>query len=275
MVKRNSNGRAAGLLSVIRRGIRHAALRRGIFIGRVTAPGAPNTPEAHLSYLLSALGINCVLDVGAHKGEFCAMLRELGYTGPIRSFEPVAAHFERLQARMAGDAQWRGFQIALGTEDRDAEIHVTRSSTFASFLGPSDYGNRQFHDDLESERDERVPVRRLDGIWDECMTGIEHPVVLLKIDTQGMDLEVVRGAGDRLAAVSAIQTEVSLKPIYSGMTTGLADSLGQLKAMGFEPTAFAPVSRDPVDHLRLIEMDCMLIRVAPGASPAAGVTPVA
>ena len=262
MPKKGSERRPFGIVAAIRRGIRQAALRRGIFIGRVTAPGAPETPEANLAFMFASLFINCVIDVGAHTGEFASHIRELGYRGRIVSFEPVSEHFDRLATRMSGDRHWRGFRMALGAEDREAEIHVTRSSTYTSFLAPSRFGKDLFDDDLRSVREERVQIRRLDGIWDQCVAGIEKPVVFLKMDTQGLDLEVLRGTGNRLESVSAIQTEVSLKPIYSGMTTGLADSLAQLKELGFEPTSFAPVSRDPVDHLRLIEMDCILIRAA-------------
>ncbi len=265
MQKKPSRTRTGGLVAAIRRGVRKAALRRGIFIGRVTAPGAPETPDAHLAFLLSTLGVNCVFDVGAHTGEFASHLRGLGYAGHIRSFEPVGEHFDKLTQRLSGDQRWRGYRMALGSEDKQADIHVTSSSTFTSFLSPSQYGEGVFDTAMRPVREERVEVRRLEGMWDECVAGIDKPVVFLKMDTQGLDLEVLGGAGQCVEKVSAIQTEVSLKPIYSGMTTGLTDSLDRLKDLGFEPTSLVPVTRDPVDHLRLIEMDCVMVRT--GISP--------
>ena len=249
-----------GFLSTLRRGVRHAALRRGVFIGRVTAPGAPESADAHLSFLLSRLGVNCVLDVGAHTGEFAGRLRELGYGGRIVSFEPVSGHFAALNRRMAGDANWMGRPMALGARDGQAQIQVSRSSTFSSFLRPSAYGAERFRDDLAAVSTEVVEVRRLDGVWDDCLAGVERPVVLLKIDTQGFDWEVIAGAGACIERVDAIQTEISIKAVYDGMTTGLADSLARLKALGFDPTSLTPVARDPVDHVRLIEMDCLVVR---------------
>lgn len=265
MQNNRSRKRSGGLVAAIRRGVRKAALRRGIFIGRVTAPGAPDTPDAHLAFLLSTLGVNCVIDVGAHTGEFASHLRGLGYAGHIRSFEPVGEHFDKMTQRLSGDQRWRGYRMALGSEDKQANIHVTSSSTFTSFLSPSQYGEGVFETAMRPVREERVEIRRLEGMWNECVAEVENPVVFLKMDTQGLDFEVLSGTGRRLESVQAIQTELSLKPIYSGMTTGLTDSLGRLKELGFEPTSLVPVTRDPVDHLRLIEMDCVFIRS--GISP--------
>src|SRR6185312_9362363 len=67
----------------------------------------------HLKLLLSRLEIDCVIDVGAHDGEFARFLRDLGYQGEIVSFEPVKATFERLCAAFAGDPHWRGLNVAL------------------------------------------------------------------------------------------------------------------------------------------------------------------
>src|SRR5438046_9585223 len=66
-----------------------------------------NTLDAHLVYLFSVLGINCVLDVGAHRGEYGLELRRSGYRGFIISFEPVTENFVALERRAAGDPRWR------------------------------------------------------------------------------------------------------------------------------------------------------------------------
>lgn len=78
---------------------------------------------------------------------------------------------------------------------------------------------------------ETVEVRRLDGVWDDCLAGVERPVVLLKIDTQGFDHEVIAGAGACIERVMRYR-QVSIKPVYEGMTTGLTDSLARLKRAG-------------------------------------------
>ena len=49
--------------------------------------------DDHLATLLRRLRIECVVDVGAHHGEFGLSLRRQGYSGRIVSFEPASESF--------------------------------------------------------------------------------------------------------------------------------------------------------------------------------------
>jgi FkbM family methyltransferase len=62
-------------------------------------------------------------------------------------------------------------------------------------------------------RTESVPVQRFDEFLHRFR--VDHPVknIFLKLDTQGWDLEVIKGAGDVLVDVRALQSEVSLLPL--------------------------------------------------------------
>jgi hypothetical protein len=86
------------------------------------------TLEGHLARLLPSLGVNVILDVGAHHGEYAKLLRELDYDGRIVSFEPIAATFEVLKAAMLRDRVWRGLNLALGAELGRFPINVTRAT---------------------------------------------------------------------------------------------------------------------------------------------------
>lgn len=251
-----------GVISAGKRWIRRVALQRGLFIGRVEAGEALNTLQSHLAYVLSELKINCVLDVGAHKGEYAGMLRNLGFNGRIVSFEPVADHYAALVENRHGDARWSGHQLALGSDDGAAEIHVSRASTFASLLRPSDYGRERLARQMREVRCEQIQIRRLDGLYAECVAGIDEPRVLLKTDTQGFDMAVIEGAKASMGDIRVLQAEVAVKHMYEGMTTGIFDLIPRLQSLGFELTCLVPVARDPVDHLRIIEMDCVLCRLS-------------
>jgi FkbM family methyltransferase len=104
-----------------------------------------NTPPHHLRYLTRQLGINWVLDVGAHEGEYVGLLRRhVRFTGRIASFEPSAESFAKLAAACAGDRRWRGYAYALGRDPGHAELGLFGMSQLNSLLSPSSYGVEVF-----------------------------------------------------------------------------------------------------------------------------------
>jgi FkbM family methyltransferase len=84
---------------------------------------------------LSAYKISCILDVGAHRGEYGLWLRRNGYRGDIMSFEPGQANFRHLARVAAGDPRWHCVNYALGAENNVAPINVSFATDFASFVG--------------------------------------------------------------------------------------------------------------------------------------------
>jgi FkbM family methyltransferase len=218
--------------------------------------------RALLRHLMHQLDINCVLDVGANEGQFGVALRGAGYQGWILSFEPVSEIFGILQHQAKGDELWRAFPFALGATNEQAEINVGADSLLSSFLEPREDSLERFPANRVT-RTETVEVRRLDDTLDECLAGIAAPRIYLKMDTQGFDLEVVKGGERTLPRIVALQTEVSFRPIYRRMPNFL-ESIGTLQALGFEVIAFEPVSTDS-DLVRAVEMDCVMARALPTA----------
>lgn len=225
---------------------------------RLIQPQEHNTLEEHLKQLLPALGVSCVVDVGANAGQYGSKLRSYGYRGRIVSFEPLAEPFAQLAKRASGDPDWRASQLALGAEAGTRDIHVTRSTQFASFRPPSEYGERHFPSHIRVERSESVRVSTLDAEWPRIVEDLAQPAVYLKVDTQGSDLEVLAGATAILPHVAALQTELSFKALYEGVP-GYLDTLSALHDLGFEPTGFFPITREP-ERLSLIETDCVMTR---------------
>jgi FkbM family methyltransferase len=218
-------------------------------------------PRDSLDYLLQELlrhfEINCVIDVGAHDGEYAHSLRDIGYKGRIVSFEPVKATFQRLSAGFAGDPNWKGFNFALGAKDAELTMNLHQDSQFNSFLPVSSYGNERFSQYLGTEK-EVVPIRRLDDLFAECVSGLPNPSVYLKIDTQGFDMEVIEGAKASMAQVKGLQSELSVKPVYEG-SPDFTTSLTRLTGLGFEPAGMFSINRDS-NGLSVVEFDCVMVR---------------
>jgi FkbM family methyltransferase len=216
--------------------------------------------QEHLLRLFSALAINCVLDVGSSSGEFASSLRLLGYPGRIVSFEPVGRNFEVLKQHCIGDPDWRAYRVALGASRGSVEIQLYSGATFHSFLGPSEYGRTHFPDKMQTEGTEVVRLDRLDNLFDKCIEDISHPRVFLKIDTQGYDLEVVRGLGAKVNQVAALQVEVAITPIYANATNSFLDLIAHLQTLGFRLSGMFPVTFDPANENCLLEFDCVMCR---------------
>lgn len=238
--------------------LRNALRARGFELLRSNP--SSNLLALHLSYLLRRYEINCVIDVGAREGEFGWWLRGTGYRGRIVSFEPNSDHHDMLRRVASRDGNWDVQPFALGAEDATATINITEQTHFSSFHEPGPLAVESFPESRVVERRE-VPVRRLDGLFHEAVAGIREPRVYLKLDTQGWDLEVLRGAEGCLAQVAAVQTEVSFRALYVDMPS-FADSWKALTVYGYAISGIFPITVD--QKLRLVEGDCVAVR-APDA----------
>ncbi len=222
---------------------------------------AEQTRDDHLRWLMEALDVDLVLDVGANRGQFGRSLRDLGYAGPLVSFEPAAGPRTELAAHAAADGAWSVRPWALGSAAHDAELHaVDEESELGSLHGPSTFG-QEWKGALGRTRTEVVPVRRLDEVWDDVAGPDGAERVLLKLDTQGHDLEAFRGAGRLVrpgGPVVAVLTEVAVLPIYDGMPT-MSEHLAELADAGWALSGLHPVSFDRAT-LRVIELDALLVR---------------
>ena len=212
--------------------------------------------RVQLPALFDMYGVNCVIDVGAHEGEYAQRLRSGGYDGRIASFEPVPGAFEALAREAEGDPAWRVHQLALGREDGTTTMNVV-PGTLSSLRPPTEFGARRYRR-LRDPEPVEVLVRRLDGMLDELLDGLERPRPYLKLDTQGFDLDVFAGAGERIGEFAGMQSELALMQIYEGMPR-LPDALAVYEDAGFEVAAMYPVSRQG-KTARVLEFDCVMVR---------------
>lgn len=210
-----------------------------------------------LTEIFTALEINCVIDVGANRGQYGDFLRQIGYKGRIVSFEPVSTMFKSVTEHSKNDHAWHIHNLALGAADQTLNINVMKHDDFSSLLPMSSYGSKQFEKETVVTRTEMVRVVRLDSMMDEIIEGLENPRIYLKIDTQGFDLQVLEGASDCLPLILGLQSEIALHQLYAGMPDYLT-SLAKFNASGFSITSLVPVCRD--ESLRVIEFDCLMVR---------------
>jgi FkbM family methyltransferase len=221
----------------------------------------PREIGTHLASLFRMLGTSCVFDVGANTGQYRDFLRnEVRYTGLIVSFEPVQKMVEILRQRAQSDPDWLVYHCALGAKTGTQPINVMSAETLSSFLAPDNSTTELFAPYNVVDHTENVEVRTLDSVIDELRAQRDIGKNLyLKMDTQGYDLEVIKGAERSLARIAAVQTELSCQAIYKNMP-GYVEMLTALDQKGFQLSGLFPVNQDT--SLRIIESDCVMLNGA-------------
>jgi FkbM family methyltransferase len=241
------------LRELIQSGLRNAGLSMTFY-----------PPPHHLSHyvknFLEEHDINLVLDVGAYLGTYCQMLREeVGYRGRIVSFEPTPSSFARLQAEMSGDSNWRGYPFGLSDADTTALLNNYPLGEFNSLLALRPEHAALYKTTAKPASTETIQLKKLDNVWDEIVKDIPSPRVFLKMDTQGHDLAVIKGAEDHRGFIHGMQSELAVIEIYDGMVS-MPDALKAYKQAGYVPFWFHPVNRPAAYGGAAPEFDVLLMR---------------
>lgn len=134
-----------------------------------------------------------LLDVGANAGQTIAQFLSIFTRPQIYAFEPSSKMFHLLNSREFGDhVSLQNY--ALGKEISNREFINYRNPQLSSFLPIDPHEeNRYRHEEIENR--EWVEIRTVDIFLQQNSISM---VNLLKIDTQGFDLEVLLGAEESL-----------------------------------------------------------------------------
>lgn len=239
----------------IKHELRKFALRFGLEIRRYSAS---ESEQARLFRQMLTHRIDAVIDVGANDGGYGRFLREGGFRGAILSFEPLSVAHAALTVAAARDPDWHvAPRMALGEADGTADIHVAGNSTSSSLLPM-----RALHVDAAPKSKyvgiEHVPVRTLDGVRHAAIDRATR--ILLKIDTQGYEMPVLRGAAALLRRVTGVQLELSLAPLYEGQAL-YREIIDTLADAGLELWNVLPGFVDPSSG-RMLQFDGVFFRTS-------------
>jgi FkbM family methyltransferase len=213
-----------------------------------------STLESNLVSLIELERINLIIDVGANIGQFALLCRHLGYSGIIQSFEPNPKCYSELQEKASRDKNWLCHQIAFASEAGELEFFRSDASVFSSFLPISQQGAALFPAAAHVEKVVIETVRA-----DEFFSDIDptRTRALLKIDTQGFDIEVFKGATRLLPSVRGIVSELSFIPVYQG-NPDWSSTIKLFEEAGFTLSGMYPVTRTKA--LELVEADGVFCR---------------
>lgn len=152
------------------------------------------------------------IDVGSFIGSSSFAIRVMRPDIDIFAFEPVQSNYEFLITNMKSDMHFKAYQVALGSTNGSGEIHQNAFPASSSILELDEQHKRQYPYAASTSR-EKVQIARLDDYLAEMKIS---PPVFLKIDVQGFELEVLKGAENCLDQVECVFLEVSFLPLYKG-----------------------------------------------------------
>jgi FkbM family methyltransferase len=214
------------------------------------------TPAAlHLRNFLATHRFDTIVDVGANGGQYGGELRHAGFGERIISFEPLGDAFAKLSQRASADANWQCVNAALSDSNKKLRLNVSQATEFSSAL-PVLAGTVSRDANAKVTRVEEVEARPFDDIWSEMK--LDGQSVLLKIDTQGSEEQILKGARQSLPKLSAVQLELSADPIYEGQPL-MESMIGLLRQEGFVPYLLWPGFHDEKTG-RVLEYDGLFVR---------------
>jgi FkbM family methyltransferase len=145
--------------------------------------------------------VEVVFDVGANIGQSAKRYSKYFPGAIIYSFEPVPAVFARMQERVRRFDRIRCFNVGLGASAGKVAMAVDERSTMSQMVGADATGERVL-----------VDVTTLDEF---CAVQAVERIDILKIDTEGLDLDVLRGARQLLA-----EQRIGIVEVEAGMHGG-------------------------------------------------------
>lgn len=210
----------------------------------------PFVPNGRLLALdLKRAGVRplVILDVGANIGQTAVALHRYFPGSRILCFEPVASTYRELVANTKKISGISCFQLALG--DRCGESLIFKSPSYSGIASLQGAGAPQF------DHSETISLATGESI---CRSAALTMIDLLKIDTEGYELPVLKGFGQILATrVKFIYIEVGFVP-GDPFKTSIVELLNYLTGRGFITTAFYNPYRVGKDKLRLSHQDMLL-----------------
>ena len=182
--------------------------------------------RVYLALREAGLEVNGVYDVGSSTGRWSSDLSQVFAEAHFYLFEPLFDFKPVYQQRFAKFVKKRVnfhlFKVALGGRDGATEIYSDRAGFSASILPVQ---SSEFLDEHFT-----VIVNRLDTLISKH--HLPRPDVL-KIDVQGAELEVLRGAGILIKEIQIIQAEVWFQRAYGSDTPLFYEVYDFLNGFGF------------------------------------------
>lgn len=160
-------------------------------------------------YELKNISPRVIVDAGGNVGQTCLYLQKWFPAARIYSLEPVRSTFQTLERNTASHPNILCRNLALGENQGTQVIRLMRESGLNTLTAEPALATEA------SGASEEITLTTLPQFCEE--EGIDR-IDILKMDVQGYEIPILRGAEKMLDRVGAIYTEVSLQEKRADMT---------------------------------------------------------
>ncbi|MEM9065848.1 MAG: FkbM family methyltransferase [Planctomycetota bacterium] len=204
-------------------------------------------PSRLFALMRAGLRPAVVYDIGSAHGAWARLARSVWPAAQIVGFEPNLRERESLERTAAEIGNYEFHFCFLGSER--GEIEYTDQGTQTSALRPHDAGSFM-PAGVASRRGDRAtsPVLVIDELIEE---GKAPAPSFLKLDVQGYELEVLKGAERAMAGADGLLLEISLIDFLDAGMPLLGDVIRFMGERGF-------VVYDIVSEIRRVSDDALL-----------------
>jgi len=214
-------------------------------------------PKPRYMNAIDFLGINMIFDIGANSGQFALSTLQNGFTGDVISFEPTSAIYKRLIKNSQKFSNWQIHErTAIGEMCGDTIINIAGNSAASSSILPMGTQHQESAPEANYVGSENVKLITLDSVFNSYIR--ENSKCFLKIDVQGYEDQVLKGASDSIQKINAVQLECSVVSLYEGDKT-FEYYFDFFKKNGFELFTMETGFSNP-NTGQLLQFDALFVR---------------
>ena len=181
--------------------LKYSLWRRGLFNGIAAT--------VELQNIVKETNPETIIDIGSNKGQFVMLIEQLFPNKVIHSFEPLDEPLKKQKKFFSYKKNIFFYNFALGSQTETREFFVTKRMDCSSFLRVD---TKKIENDIfKIDEKKNIQIKTLDEI---IMNQNINKPILIKIDVQGFELEVLKGALELLKKVDYLLIEVSDNTIY-------------------------------------------------------------
>lgn len=167
-----------------------------------------------------------IVDVGAHFGFYSIIAGIVNKNANVFAFEPIPQYANIIKRiGKKNGLKITSFPVAIGDRDKESEFFIGEYSDYSSL-------SLNLQKEIKIEKTIRTEERRLDTILGEKYGS----VALMKIDVEGNELSVLRGAKETIERSENIVVCMELSPRYLELSgIGIDAVINTLDEFGLEP----------------------------------------